>query len=125
MSPRPSVSKSVHWQLPVVMAMRRIKSATELHRRLNAIGMEISSAQLSRMMHKRPQRLSMELLDALVTVLECEITDLLVIGEPGADDESTKQTTPKKQQGSVPAPRPDIAGPKVTPFPLPPPKGKA
>jgi len=42
------------WRLRVRMAENRIPTATELKRRLDAIGYDITSAQLSRIVDERP-----------------------------------------------------------------------
>ncbi|MBA9851978.1 XRE family transcriptional regulator [Ralstonia pickettii] len=74
--------KPLRWDLIVVMASRRIKSMTELRRRLHAIGYEISAGQLGRLAYAElPGRLNIELLRALMTVLDCRLSDLLVEGE--------------------------------------------
>lgn len=81
MNPRPR--KSLHWELRVVMAKRRIKSIAELKRRLDAVGYDISEAQLGRIADQPlPPRLNVPLLEALITVLDCDVLELLV---PGAD----------------------------------------
>lgn len=67
---------TMEWRLAVMMAERRIRTATELHRRLAAIGVKISSAQLTRLINDGPQRLSSELMYGLTEVLDCEASDL-------------------------------------------------
>lgn len=74
--------KPLRWELIVVMASRRIKTMTELSRRLHAVGYEISAGQLGRLAYAElPGRLNIELLRALMTVLDCGLSDLLVEGE--------------------------------------------
>lgn len=109
--------RKVTWRLRVMLAERGLRSATALHHRLADIGLDISSAHLSRMMHARPKRLSMELLDALLEVLQCELSDLMRVQEVSEQTTaSTDEPTALKKGGSaVPA---DIVGPKVTPFPI-------
>ena len=90
--------KHLKWNLWMMMAQGGIRTATELRRRLLAYGLDLSSAHLSRLVQERPSRISTELLDALVSVLECDISDLLtaevVLGGPGAG-EPPNPPTPK------------------------------
>lgn len=119
------LKKVVAWRLPVVMAMRGVKSATALQHKLKAGGLDISSAQLSRMMYTRPRRLSTNLLEALTQTLDCEITDLLVLENPGDAAAAPAATTAesgapkKKARKTPPVLAGNVTGPKVMPFPLP------
>jgi len=66
------------------MAEHKIRSATELSRRLGAIGYEITPAHANRLVNDRPQRISSDLLDALVTIFDCGVEEILaveVVGE--------------------------------------------
>lgn len=47
------------WRLHAVMSDRGIRTATELHRRLQHYGVDITSAQLSRIVSKMPARLNL------------------------------------------------------------------
>lgn len=58
------------------MAERNIRSVSELVRRLEDIGVTISIAQLGRMIDGKTQHWSQEVIEGLVTVLECQIGDL-------------------------------------------------
>lgn len=72
----PKTSQLV-WKLRTVMSDRDIRSATELHRRLEPYGIDITSHQLSRIVSKLPARLNTDVLAALMTELDCEASDLL------------------------------------------------
>jgi DNA-binding Xre family transcriptional regulator len=86
--------KKTGWELAVLMAVRRIRSAAELARRLQTVGHNITSIHLSRIIHDRPQRLSMELLDALLTVLDCTPNELMPVHEvPSLEQEMAKART--------------------------------
>lgn len=127
------VNKTLEWRLNVVMSERRIKTITELKRRLDAIGVGISSAQLGRVVWERPQKINIELLEGLVTVLECEVSDILkVCVTPGSDKiqkpessesatkekDAVKERKPRVKPVLVPTPE-DLKGPQLIAFPLP------
>ncbi|MCR6480423.1 helix-turn-helix transcriptional regulator [Variovorax sp. ZS18.2.2] len=69
--------KALQWRLHAVMADRGIRTATELHRRLQPYGVEITSHQLSRIVAKMPDRLNTKVLSALMTVLDCSANELI------------------------------------------------
>ena len=71
------LKKRLTWRLRVMLAERNITTATELKRRLKSCGYEITSSQLTRIIRERPERISTDLLDHLLAVLRCEVTDLL------------------------------------------------
>lgn len=121
--------KYLSWRLDVVMAERKIKTVTELHRMLVAHGVKISSAQLSRIVQQKPQRINTELLDGLINVLNCTASNLLQIeeematGEQQATPQDFHNMQPKKQKkGSAPKiiniDKKDLTGPKVSAFPV-------
>jgi len=70
--------KHLRWRLDAMMRDRQIKTAVELHKRLQELGVDLSLAQVSRVVAERPVRLNTELLDALVQILDCTPNDLLV-----------------------------------------------
>jgi|AMWB02.1.fsa_nt_gi DNA-binding Xre family transcriptional regulator len=130
--------KRISWRLDVAMVERKIRTVTELQRRLEAFGVSISTAQLGRIVNGRPQRINSDLLEALVNVLDCPVSDLLRIEdleiEESVEKKRTKQsdeTFSDKALGKVPVPRKprvaplpnvkdeDLTGPKVSPFPIP------
>ena len=67
----------LEWRLRVMMAERGIHSAAELSRRLEDIGVRISSTQLTRIVKTMPKRLNTRLLCGLMKVLECGPEDLI------------------------------------------------
>lgn len=128
--------RTIEWRLNVVMSERRIKTVSELKRRLDDAGICISSAQLGRVVWERPKKINIELLEGLLTVLECDVSDILkvaVIPESGDVDEpeSTERAnkhTKSKPQTKEPRQRvkpvltsssEDITGPKLTAIPMP------
>ena len=66
----------MEWRLSALMGERRIRTATDLQRRLNEVGVSISSAQLARLINGNPARLSSNLMYGLTLVLDCEACDL-------------------------------------------------
>ena len=131
MSDTPSIK--LGWRLRVRMAENRIPTATELKRRLDAIGYEITSAQLSRIVDERPAQVKTALLEALLQVLGGTLNDLLPL------EGTIEQAATQKDDGAISAPQPapeprkrkparpaeqaadlDAAGgPKVRPFAIP------
>ncbi len=68
---------ALQWRLHTVMSERGIRTAAELHRRLQPYGLDITLQQLSRIVAHLPQRLNTTILSALLTALECDAGDLL------------------------------------------------
>jgi DNA-binding Xre family transcriptional regulator len=58
------------------MAERNIRSVSELVRRLDDIGVAISIAQLGRMIDGKTQHWSQDVVEGLITILDCQIGDL-------------------------------------------------
>ncbi|CAG1002155.1 hypothetical protein BURK2_03111 [Burkholderiales bacterium] len=58
------------------MAERNIRSVSELVRRLEGIGVSISIAQLGRMIDGKTQHWSQDVVEGLITILECRVGDL-------------------------------------------------
>lgn len=123
------------WRLRVMMAERGIHTVTELRRRLEPLGVDISTQQLNRVVSDLPQRLNTDLFAALLTVLRCTPNDLFAVDSerPPSTDENgwkndverappplRKRALRRKALGETPsADDEDLLGPKVTPFPLP------
>ena len=81
--------KQLEWRLLIVMAERGIRTATELHRRLTQYGIDISADRVSRIVSKRPDRLNLDLLAGLATVLDCDANALIRFVPPAANDSIT------------------------------------
>src|SRR5689334_13004058 len=71
------LTKHLRWRLDVVMRDRRIKTASALQSKLQEVGLEMSRAQVARVIAERPARINSDLLDALVEILDCDANDLL------------------------------------------------
>ncbi len=73
----PSRVRSIELKVRECMARRNIRSAAELHRRLIAIGVEISHPQLIRVIDNAAKHLSVSLLNGLLEVLDCSVVDMI------------------------------------------------
>jgi DNA-binding Xre family transcriptional regulator len=73
---KPQPRKQVVWRVRVLMAERNIRSVSELVRRLDDIGVAISIAQLGRMIDGKTQHWSQDVVEGLITILDCQIGDL-------------------------------------------------
>lgn len=85
MSNAPDNMVQIEWRLLNMMAERRIRRVTELRKRLLAHGVEISSQQIGRLVNQFPERLNTNYLRGLLTVLDCDISDLIRVHPPGTD----------------------------------------
>lgn len=118
--------KRLSWRLRVMMAERNISTATELQRLLEKSGYQVTSSQLTRVIKERPDRISTDLLDHLLEVLNCNIGDLLrsdPVSTDSAPDKNAEQSKPKKarvrREPIASESGVDLTGPKVTAFPVP------
>ena len=68
--------RAVVWRVRVLMAERNVRSVSELVRRMEDIGVSISIAQLGRLIDGKTQHWSQEVIEGLMTVLECQVGDL-------------------------------------------------
>lgn len=69
--------RKVTWRVRVMMAEREVRSVSELVRRLDQVGVSISVAQLGRLIDGKTQHWSQEVIEGLMLVLDCELSDLL------------------------------------------------
>ena len=81
------VTKRIVWRLPVVMAERGIYKRNKLQQMLQDIGIELSTVQVGRIFNEPPDSFKKSLLEGLMTVLGCSLTDLLVVEDVGPDEE--------------------------------------
>lgn len=73
-----------------VMAKRSIRSAAALRRLLLETGIEISEAQLLRIIDNKSPRVNMEVLNGMLNVLDCSVHEL--VGEALNHTESIGDT---------------------------------
>ncbi len=71
------------------MAEKKIRTVTDLQRRLAGMKINISTAQLGRIVYERPQRLNTDLLEGIINVLNCTVGDLLRLENATGDVETT------------------------------------
>lgn len=90
----------MEWHLTTVMARRKVRTATDLHRQLLDIGIEISSAQLSRLMNENPRRLSSEVMYGLTKVLQCDVSDLWTNPDRSRPPQWASAATPTESPAS-------------------------
>ncbi len=70
------------WNLQVLMAMRGIRTATDLASRLAVHGYKVNPGNAARFVRERPDRLNWDMLQALVTVLDCSLDALFGYSPP-------------------------------------------
>jgi DNA-binding Xre family transcriptional regulator len=87
-SPRPV--RRVVLRVREIMASRSIRSAAELRRRLSITGVEISDAQLLRIIDNKSPRVNMTVVSAMLHVLDCSVHELF--GEAQVDREVLGET---------------------------------
>ncbi len=73
----------MRWNLRLAAAERGIWKSTDMRRRLAEAGLEISAGKMSALWVGTPLTIRLEDLDVICSVLDCEVTDLL-IREPNA-----------------------------------------
>ena len=72
-------TKTITWRLRTLMAERGMFKTTDLLDPLKAEGVDLSREQIFRLVTQTPQRLNVEVLAALCTILDCTPSDLLVL----------------------------------------------
>lgn len=75
----------IEWRLLNMMAERRIRTVTALRKLLLSHDIEISSQQMGRLVNQFPERLNTLYLRGLLTVLNCDITDLIRVHPADSD----------------------------------------
>jgi len=60
-----------------MMAEREVRSVSELVRRLDQVGVSVSISQLGRLIDGKAQHWNQEVIEGLMEVLNCELSDLL------------------------------------------------
>lgn len=69
--------RRLRWYARTVMADRGVRSVSELVRRLKEEGVDISVAQLGRLIDGKSKLWNQETIEGLMRVLECELNDLV------------------------------------------------
>ena len=73
----PKSKRKVVWRVRVMMAEHAIRSVSELVRRLEQVGVSISNAQLGRLIDGHANYWNQEVLEGLMEVFDCELSELL------------------------------------------------
>jgi DNA-binding Xre family transcriptional regulator len=76
MMTQPQPRRKILWRVRVIMAERGVRSVSELARRLDQASISISIAQLGRLIDGKTQLWNQEVIEGLLTVLDCELADL-------------------------------------------------
>jgi DNA-binding Xre family transcriptional regulator len=67
------------WRLAELMAAHGMHNSTELIPRLAERGIQLSRPQVYRVVHQRPERISVQLLAALCDIFGCGVEDLITV----------------------------------------------
>ncbi|SLF57846.1 putative transcriptional regulator [Mycobacteroides abscessus subsp. bolletii] len=85
------------WRLAELMAAQGMHNSTDLIPRLLERGIHLSRPQVYRVVHQRPERVSLQLMAALCDILGCGVQDLVTVT---ANDSRKRKTA----SGSTPPP---------------------
>ena len=89
------------WRLAELMAARGMHNSTELIPLLAERGIELSRPQVYRVVHQRPERVSLQMIAALCDILGCGVEDLVTMT---ATDIRRRKRPPARRR----APRPNV-----------------
>ncbi|MDM2350341.1 putative transcriptional regulator [Mycobacteroides abscessus subsp. abscessus] len=67
------------WRLAELMAAHGMHNSTELIPRLAERGIQLSRPQVYRVVHQRPERVSLQVLAALCDIFGCGLEDLVTV----------------------------------------------
>lgn len=67
------------WRLAELMAAHGMHNSTDLIPRLAERGIQLSRPQVYRIVHQRPERVSLQLMAALCDILGCGVQDLVTV----------------------------------------------
>ena len=87
------------WRLSELMAARGMHNSTELIPLLLERGIQLSRPQVYRVVHQRPERVSLQLIAALCDILSCGVDDLLTV---------TATDVRRRKASSQAAPTPNV-----------------
>ena len=71
--------RRLKWRARVLMAERGIRSVSALRRRLDQLGVEISEAQLGRIIDGKSSHFNSNVVGGLLTTFNCGLDDLLAV----------------------------------------------
>ena len=87
------------WRLAELMAAHGMHNSTDLIPRLAERGVQLSRPQVYRIVHQRPERVSLQLIAALCDILGCGVDDLVTV---------TATDTRKRRAATDSAPQPNV-----------------
>ena len=83
------------WRLAELMAARGMHNSTDLIPRLAERGIQLSRPQVYRVVHQRPERVSLQFIAALCDILSCGVDDLVTVTATDVRRRTaSSQTTP-------------------------------
>ena len=103
----------IKWNIRMMMVKNNIHSGAELKRQLETVGVNLSSAQVTRIVNEMPSRINTKLLLGLINIFRCTTNDLLSVEHEDGDGESisnvrplhikegSKKTEPKKNARQI------------------------
>lgn len=71
--------RRLNWRARVVMAERGVRSVSALRRRLAELDIEISDAQLGRIIDGKSSHFNSVVVGGLLAALDCDLTDLFAV----------------------------------------------
>ena len=83
------------WRLAELMAARGMHNSTDLIPVLVERGIELSRPQVYRVVHQRPERVSLQMIAALCDILGCGVEDLVTV--TAADVRDAKRPPARRQ----------------------------
>lgn len=85
------------WRLAEIMAAHGMHNSTDLIPRLAERGIELSRPQVYRIVHQRPERISLQMMAALCDIFGCGVEDLVTVT-------ATDVRRKKAASSTIPAP---------------------
>ena len=82
------------WRLAEIMAAHGLHNSTDLMPRLAERGIKLSRPQVYRIVHQRPERMSLQLLAALCDIFSCGLEDLLTVTATDVRRKKAASSTP-------------------------------
>lgn len=97
---------SFKWKLKEKMAEKGIWRCTDMTKFLNAYGINVSVSMVTRMVEKIPERMNIQVLDALCDILECNPSDIMIHIPSGVNAEILVKAS-GENIGVKPGPKPN------------------
>lgn len=71
--------RKLKWRLRELMLQENLRSAAQLSRLLKKQGINLTPTQMARIVYQGPKRVSIEFLEALITIFKCDLNELLEV----------------------------------------------